>query len=180
VTVTAKPTEVTTLEPSKYVFVRGWPIPELQIRGLTGFAVTDDHHLRMAPLECNTPDIEGYSALVCKSNVSKIYAHSRRAAPCPYEDGDLGLDLGMWVYMPIDSDEYLTEIWSVTHHAYLSSTVIVRSHRYPFTACCSTDEASLVPNEQGPRSRLREIPCSANDPVPLHILDDGPSVTNLL
>lgn len=64
-------------------------------------------------IDCNGPGIEGYSAAICGSHISKLYAHHSGTDMTSYEElGGMANDM-LWLYMPIDQDECLRELWAI-------------------------------------------------------------------
>ncbi|KAI0490551.1 hypothetical protein F4859DRAFT_520317 [Xylaria cf. heliscus] len=97
---------------------RGWPTPGLDCRLIdldacdrTGTALDS---LRMTYFDCNKPTIDGYSAAICGFHIAKLYAHHTDTSANFYKDIDDIDDDILWMYMPIDQDEYLSEIWAIT------------------------------------------------------------------
>lgn len=66
---------------------------------------------QMTWLDLNQPRLEAYSAAINGFHVSTLYAHGRDTQIPPFEDLESVFDDILWLYMPIDRGEYLTEIW---------------------------------------------------------------------
>lgn len=71
-------------------------------------------HLRMSSLDCNTPRIDGYSAAIFGFHIAKIYAHRSDDSTNFYGDMDMDSvsDSMLWMYMPVDENEQLSQIWA--------------------------------------------------------------------
>ena len=63
----------------------------------------------MMAVECNFPRTTGYSAAVIGGKLCMLHAH-REGGGDPECDW-VGSQSHHWVYMPIGSEEYVTEIW---------------------------------------------------------------------
>lgn len=70
-------------------------------------------NLRMSSVDCNTPTTYDYTATVSSTYLTRICAHALDTPIPPFscEDGIEGHIV--WLHMPIDKGEYLTEIWAV-------------------------------------------------------------------
>ncbi|RSL85538.1 hypothetical protein CEP51_003258 [Fusarium floridanum] len=65
---------------------------------------------RIASFDCNDPAVTGYS--VCfMSGIRGIYAHREGEELTMYGDVDMYTRKGVWMHMPIDSNERITAIW---------------------------------------------------------------------
>ncbi|KAK1772530.1 hypothetical protein QBC33DRAFT_13986 [Phialemonium atrogriseum] len=97
----------------------GWPTPGLACRVIyletCKIARGEINGLRMSFFDCNRPGTEGYSAAICGFHLSKLYAHHSATCTRFYEELDTVCSDMLWVYMPIDQDEYLKEVWVIRH-----------------------------------------------------------------
>ncbi|KAI1820331.1 hypothetical protein F4861DRAFT_73742 [Xylaria intraflava] len=96
---------------------QGWPTPGLDCRLIDldecGIAKATPNNLRMTSFDCNKPMIDGYSAGICGFYIAKLHSHHSGTSTNFYRDID-GLSRSiLWMYMPVDQDEYLTEIWAL-------------------------------------------------------------------
>jgi len=68
----------------------------------------------MSSLDCNTPRIDGYSAAIFGFHIAKIYAHRSDDSTNFYSDMDMDSvsDSMLWMYMPVDENEHLSQIWA--------------------------------------------------------------------
>lgn len=79
-------------------------------------------------MDCNKPSIEGYSAAICGRHISKLYAcHSGTNTPF-YEELDRVSTGMLWMYMPVDQDEYLSELWAINPMGAGCIALMVSSH----------------------------------------------------
>ncbi|KAL8282738.1 hypothetical protein RB597_010128 [Gaeumannomyces tritici] len=100
----------------------GWPMPGLDCRviDLKTCQVMRGglSRIRMSSFDCNAPGTKGYLAGIFGLRLSKIYAHHPGAdLPCRAELESVR-DSTLWVYMPIDPDEYLEEVWAIWHPSF--------------------------------------------------------------
>ncbi|POR35542.1 Uncharacterized protein TPAR_04278 [Tolypocladium paradoxum] len=97
----------------------GWPTPELACRLIDletcHLARGEPNGLRMSFFDCNKPSTEGYSAAICGLHISKLYAHHPGTNSSFYEELDNVSSSMLWIYMPIDQDEYLADVWAIRH-----------------------------------------------------------------
>ncbi|KAH8895320.1 hypothetical protein GQ53DRAFT_838981 [Thozetella sp. PMI_491] len=84
---------------------------------------TGTRPIRMRYFDCNAPDTEGYSVATNGYIINAIYTHRQRKNGIPYRDTPRINDL--WIYMPVDQNEYLTEI--CVQRAHYGSGVDVRN-----------------------------------------------------
>ena len=104
-------------------FSPSWPVPEpgctiINLRECQP-ARENDCHLRMNAMDCNQPGIEGYCAAFHVQTLQVLCAH--------YSSNTTSLDQELstsnaremmymrYLYMPIDQDEYIKEIWAVQY-----------------------------------------------------------------
>ncbi|KAI0434048.1 hypothetical protein F5Y09DRAFT_328644 [Xylaria sp. FL1042] len=97
---------------------QGWPTPGLDCRLIDldacDIAEATPDCLRMMSFDCNKPTTDGYSAAICGLHVAKLYTHhSGTTSTNFYRDMDGVSSSMLWMYMPVDQDEYLKEIWAI-------------------------------------------------------------------
>jgi hypothetical protein len=92
-----------------------WPIqaPSVTIVDLANLQtlLKEPKGLRMSFFECNTTYTTGYSMATNGLSIATVYAHSQEIDLTFYEEVDTFFGRSMvWIYMPIDEGEYVTEI----------------------------------------------------------------------
>lgn len=98
--------------------------------------------LRMRFFDCNSPDIIGYSVATDGARILDILSHKQGQKPerRRYEDKVVNSSICHWMYMPVNQDEYITEIGRRTGHLILDTQVIgitVRGTIFPFLENCT-------------------------------------------
>lgn len=97
----------------------GWPTPRLVCKLLDldtcDAAKNSSKNLRMSSLDCNAPLTSGYSAAISGFRISKMYAHRWDTSASFYSDLDSSSNFTLWMYMPVDENEYLSQIWVIRH-----------------------------------------------------------------
>ena len=81
--------------------------------------------LRMSHFTCNAPNITGYSGLSAWGDTVTIKTHASNTDFC-YQECNSKTDI--WVYMPIDGDEFVTAILTrlrIVHGSYMNIALIV-------------------------------------------------------
>lgn len=105
--------------PFSRVLGQGWPAPQLVCRLLDldscDTAKISPKNLRMSSLACNTPKTSGYCVAISGFRISKVYAHQWDTNLSFYSDLDCDSGGTMWMYMPVDKEEYLAQIWAIKH-----------------------------------------------------------------
>lgn len=75
----------------------------------------DHSQIRMSTFLCNPPNVIGYSALCSGSGTLSIHSHVSEADIKFYRNFERypsrSMGDGVWIYMPVDSNEYLEEIF---------------------------------------------------------------------
>ncbi|KID88977.1 hypothetical protein MGU_04320 [Metarhizium guizhouense ARSEF 977] len=98
---------------------QAWPTPGLSCRLIDldtcGSAKGLPDNLRMSFIDCNTPGTNGYSAAISGFHILKMYAHGLDTTTQFDLDMDDDASSVLWMYMPIDADEYLEQVWAVKH-----------------------------------------------------------------
>ncbi|KAI0198268.1 hypothetical protein F4808DRAFT_436447 [Astrocystis sublimbata] len=107
---------------AKYVT---WLVPEHRpdLVRFHEYCYRPQYHLRMAPFTCNDARTIGYSVCldIClKSNICYLHAHTSGESMAFYEEVATDLDSPMWVYVPIDKGEYISQIWMCFSRALLA------------------------------------------------------------
>jgi len=67
-------------------------------------------NFQMTSLICNDPTVTGYSVCWAR-NLAIVHAHRRDEDLSFYNDADAQFNVPLWIYMPIDPGEILSEIW---------------------------------------------------------------------
>lgn len=110
----------------------GWPTPGLTCRVVdldTCRTVQEAlDGMRMDYMDCNRPDTEGYTAAIRGYYISKLYAHQSDTRTRLYEELDSCCNYLIFLYMPIDQDEYIKEIWGICAGARFSSLMVSSSN----------------------------------------------------
>ncbi|CRK19048.1 hypothetical protein BN1708_012501 [Verticillium longisporum] len=95
----------------------GWPTPGPDYRLIDldtcDFAMGTPERLRMSSFDCNKPTTHGYSAAINGLHIAKLYAHHSGASRSDFGDVDAVSSSTLWMYMPVEQDEYLKEIWAI-------------------------------------------------------------------
>jgi hypothetical protein len=60
---------------------------------------------------CNAPGTIGYSVTMSSGIIMAIYAHKRDEDVQFYQDVSVGNPSLLWMYMPVEQGEYVTEIY---------------------------------------------------------------------
>ncbi len=68
-------------------------------------------HVRMVSVPCNRPELTGYSVCLA-GNVMLIHAHSDGEEHLSLYDDSRLRSHAIWLYMPMDPDERISEIWA--------------------------------------------------------------------
>ncbi|QPG94272.1 hypothetical protein C2857_005567 [Epichloe festucae Fl1] len=110
------PTETLTSR-SDFSPGQAWPTPGVSCR-LIDLDTCDSpreppDNLRMSFIDCNAPKTHGYSAAISGYHVLKMLAHKSHTTTQFYLDLDKDWTSVIWMYMPIDADEYLAQIWAI-------------------------------------------------------------------
>ena len=110
-------------KPDTVVSHHGWPTPGLTCKliEMASRRTIEAYHtwseptgLRMNFFECNMPYTHGYSAALSELHVWTLHSHHPDTGPIIYGDIKPPPQGLLWVHMPIDHDEYITEIWAVS------------------------------------------------------------------
>lgn len=96
-----------------------WPTPGLACRLIDidsrDASKAPPIDLRMSFFECNSSLTSGYSVAISWFHIVGIHAHHSGASARFYSDLDASSGSLLWMYMPINTDEYVTEIWTVRY-----------------------------------------------------------------
>ena len=92
-----------------------WPIPAPAATIIDLATLQHPHRepdgLRMSFIECNASHITGYSVATNGVSTATLHAHSQNMDLTFYKEVDSFFGWSMvWIYMPIDQGEYVTEI----------------------------------------------------------------------
>lgn len=105
--------------PSQATLLRCWTFTPTEVDP------SAPRHLRMVSVPCNGPDVTGYS--VCWSH-NLMFIHTHRAGEKDlsfYKDSGVPAH-AVWIYMPIEPDERLLDIWGRRGKSYMHSGLVVR------------------------------------------------------
>ncbi|KAJ9155687.1 hypothetical protein NKR23_g1567 [Pleurostoma richardsiae] len=69
-----------------------------------------DSNFQMAKLDLNAPEVTGYSACWA-GNIKLLHAHRAGEDMSFYKDWTASHDGAVWLYMPLDPNERISEIW---------------------------------------------------------------------
>ncbi|KJZ72249.1 hypothetical protein HIM_08391 [Hirsutella minnesotensis 3608] len=99
--------------------VYGWPTPQLVCKVIDldtcEIAKNSSGSLRMSSLDCNAQLTTGYSVAISGFRISKICAHRWDTSASLHNDLDSSSNCTLWMYMPIDENEFLSQIWAIRH-----------------------------------------------------------------
>ncbi|KAJ2988537.1 hypothetical protein NUW58_g3920 [Xylaria curta] len=113
---------------------KGWPTPGLDCKLINlyarNIAEATPKNLRMTPFDCNMPATDGYSVAIFGYNIGKLCAHRSGMSTNFYKDMDNISCSVLWMYMPVDQDEYLREIWAVESSGTgFDALLLITSHK---------------------------------------------------
>lgn len=84
-----------------------------------------EKNLRMISIECNSPEITGYSAC-WYHRIIALYAHCKGGATPFYEEIDACYQNAIWIYLPLDKNEWISDIWQRVGRLYRCTALLVR------------------------------------------------------
>lgn len=84
--------------------------------------------LRMVPFEFNKPNITGYSAC-WRGRILHLQAHTEGEDLAFYGDIDAHQRSAVWIYMPVDPGELLSELWHRAGRTYEGVAMMLRTNQ---------------------------------------------------
>ncbi|OTA80871.1 hypothetical protein M434DRAFT_17566 [Hypoxylon sp. CO27-5] len=91
-----------------------WEPPSVAVVNLRTLDATVDNACgdspRMNFFDCNSPDLIGYSVAITEQNVITVHSHRQDTDLSFYQNVKPIRKPILWLYMPIEKDEYVTEI----------------------------------------------------------------------
>lgn len=88
----------------------------------------------MVSFNCNEPAVTGYSACWA-ANLMTIHAHRDGEDMAFYKDFDACSSRAIWVYMPVDPGELISEIWARCGRQYGHMGLMVSAARDIVISC---------------------------------------------
>lgn len=134
----------------------------------------------MGFVDCNIPGTNGYSAAISGFHILKMYAHGLDTTTHFDLDMDDDASSVLWMYMPIDADEYLVEVWAVKHPRSGFLGFMVRCGIVEGRALALTLSV-LAFFKPGKSSHVRELQRTSWPPtsVPPHLQNNEESVADI-
>ena len=124
-----------------------WPTPglECRIKGLVPFDsdMVRPDNLRMRSVDCNRPGTTGYSVALSGFDVLRFHPHSTSTIADFYEELDDDPSV-LWMYVPVDPGERLTEIGLIQHTIIRQSKLTVGSRHLGKRETTGADACQLV------------------------------------
>ena len=115
------------------VMAMAWPTPlrstqiwSLYVRKLEPILVEPfaTRSFRMLPVQCFNPKIDGFSVAWSRRLVY-VHSHFRGEMVAFYDNIQAIHDKVVWIYIPVDRDEYLADVWTRRGRYHSSAGLLV-------------------------------------------------------